>query len=96
MFINAEAIYAVLPWKTIREGNFWFTEKKDDGLHTCRSKSYPQDFRNDSWDIPSIKRHIFSGFPHVLFSFSVRFPQTGDHHAGWRKKDYLSRNNTDI
>lgn len=30
MFINSEAIYAVRPWKTIREGNIWFTKKKDE------------------------------------------------------------------
>jgi alpha-L-fucosidase len=29
MFINSEAIYAVRPWKKIRDGNIWFTKKKD-------------------------------------------------------------------
>jgi len=29
MFINSEAVYAVRPWKTIREGNIWFTKKKE-------------------------------------------------------------------
>lgn len=28
MFINSAAIYSVRPWKTIREGNIWFTKKK--------------------------------------------------------------------
>jgi len=30
MFINSEAIYAVRPWKKTREGNIWFTKKKDE------------------------------------------------------------------
>jgi alpha-L-fucosidase len=30
MFINGEAIYDVRPWKTTREGNIWFTKKKDE------------------------------------------------------------------
>ncbi len=30
MFINSEAIYAVRPWKEVREGNIWFTKKKDE------------------------------------------------------------------
>ena len=30
MFINSEAIYAVRPWKKIREGHIWFTKKKDE------------------------------------------------------------------
>jgi len=29
MFINSEAIYAVRPWKKVREGNIWFTKKKE-------------------------------------------------------------------
>lgn len=30
MFINAEAIYKVRPWKSIREGDIWFTKKKNE------------------------------------------------------------------
>ena len=29
MFINSEAIYSVRSWKNMREGNIWFTKKKD-------------------------------------------------------------------
>jgi alpha-L-fucosidase len=30
MFINSEAIYAVRPWNKVREGNIWFTKRKDE------------------------------------------------------------------
>jgi alpha-L-fucosidase len=30
MFINSEAIYVVRPWKKVKEGNIWFTKKKDE------------------------------------------------------------------
>jgi alpha-L-fucosidase len=32
MVINQEAIYAVRPWKVIRENNIWFTKKKNENI----------------------------------------------------------------
>jgi alpha-L-fucosidase len=56
MFINQEAIYGVRPWKTISEGNIWFTRKKNEKtVYACITKENWKWGTEKSFIINSIK-----------------------------------------